>query len=389
MHDPEFSFADYAFDTRAIFAGQRPDPTTGALMKPIYQTSTYEQESPGEHTGYEYSRTQNPTRQALEDCIASLEGGEYGVAYGSGCAATATVLHLLDEDTRVVSCDDLYGGTHRLFTRVMDDRGLDFDFVDMTDLDVFRAEMEKGAGFVWLESPTNPLLKIYDIRSICEIAHDYGATVAVDNTFMSPYFQQPLELGADLVVHSTTKFINGHSDVVGGAVVTNDEETADRLFFLQNSIGAVPGPMDAWLVMRGAKTLGLRMRQHAKNAMGVAGFLEQHSAVDRVIYPGLESHPQYDLAREQMSGPGGIVTFYLEGGLEKARRMLESVEVFSLAESLGGVESLIEHPAIMTHASMPKEVRRELGITDGLVRLSVGIEDGDDLVGDLERALEA
>ena len=389
MHDPEFSFADYAFDTRAIFAGQRPDPTTGALMKPIYQTSTYEQESPGEHTGYEYSRTQNPTRQALEDCIASLEGGEYGVAYGSGCAATATVLHLLDEDTRVVSCDDLYGGTHRLFTRVMDDRGLDFDFVDMTDLDVFRAEMEKGAGFVWLESPTNPLLKIYDIRSICEIAHDYGATVAVDNTFMSPYFQQPLELGADLVVHSTTKFINGHSDVVGGAVVTNDEETADRLFFLQNSIGAVPGPMDAWLVMRGAKTLGLRMRQHAKNAMGVAGFLEQHSAVDRVIYPGLESHPQYDLAREQMSGPGGIVTFYLEGGLEKARRMLESVEVFSLAESLGGVESLIEHPAIMTHASMPKEVRQDLGITDGLVRLSVGIEDGDDLVGDLDRALSA
>jgi len=387
MHDPDYSFAEYAFDTRAIFAGQRPDPSTGALMKPIYQTSTYEQTSPGQHRGYEYSRTQNPTRQALEDCIASLEGGEYGAAYASGCAATATVLHLLEEDARVLSCDDLYGGTHRLFTQVMEDRGLSFDFLDMTDLSVVERALEQGADLLWLESPTNPLLKIYDIEAICEMAEAAGATVAVDNTFMSPYFQKPLELGADLVVHSTTKFINGHSDVVGGAVVTDDEEMADQLYFLQNSIGSVPGPMDAWLVMRGAKTLGVRMRQHAENARRLADFLEGHGAVNRVLYPGLESHPQYDLARSQMSGPGGIVTFYLEEGLEKARTMLESVEVFSLAESLGGVESLIEHPAIMTHASMPEEIREELGITDGLVRLSVGIEDGDDLVEDLDRAL--
>lgn len=389
MHDPEYSFSDYAFDTRAIFAGQRPDPSTGALMKPIYQTSTFEQTSPGEHTGYEYSRSQNPTRQALEDCIASLEGGEYGATYASGCAATATVLHLLDEDERVVSCDDLYGGTHRLFTQVMEDRGLTFDFVDLTDLNRAEEAFEQGVGMVWLESPTNPLLKIYDIESLCEVAHEHGAMVAVDNTFMSPYFQNPLELGADLVVHSTTKFINGHSDVVGGAVVTDDEETAEELYFLQNSIGSVPGPMDAWLVMRGAKTLAVRMRQHAENATRVAEFLEAHEDVETVKYPGLESHPQYELAQSQMSGPGGIVTFYLDEGLEKARRMLESVEVFSLAESLGGVESLIEHPAIMTHASMPKEVRQELGITDGLVRLSVGIEEGDDLVRDLARALEA
>ncbi len=389
MHDPDYSYAEFAFDTRAIFAGQRPDPSTGALMKPIYQTSTYEQQSPGKHRGYEYSRTQNPTRQALEDCIASLEGGEYGAAYASGCAATATVLHLLEEGERVVSCDDLYGGTHRLFTQVMEDRGLTFDFVDMTDLDRAEQALEEGAGLVWLESPTNPLLKIYDIETICELAEAHGAMVAVDNTFMSPYFQKPLDLGADLVVHSTTKFINGHSDVVGGAVVTDDEETAEQLYFLQNSVGAVPGPMDAWLVMRGAKTLGVRMRQHADNARRVAEFLEDHPAVDRVRYPGLESHPQYELARRQMSGAGGIVTFYLDEGLEKARRMLESVEVFSLAESLGGVESLIEHPAIMTHASMPADVREKLGITDGLVRLSVGIEDGDDLVADLDRALGA
>jgi len=389
MHDPEFSYAEYAFDTRAIFAGQRPDPATGALMKPIYQTSTYEQSSPGEHTGYEYSRSQNPTRQALEDCIASLEGAEYGVAYASGCAATATVADLLAEGDRLVSCDDLYGGTHRLFTRVMEDRGLEVDFVDMTDLGIVDSTLEEGADLLWVESPTNPLLKIYDIEAICERAHEAGALVAVDNTFMSPYFQNPLGLGADLVVHSTTKFINGHSDVVGGCVVTDDEELAEELFFLQNSVGAVPGPMDAWLVMRGAKTLGVRMRQHAANAQRVAEFLEDRREVDWVRFPGLDSHPQYEIGQRQMSGPGGVVTFELAGGLEKARRALESVEVFSLAESLGGVESLIEHPAIMTHASMPREVREELGITDGLVRLSVGIEDGDDLLGDLDRALSA
>jgi len=387
MHDPDVSYAEYAFDTRAIFAGQRPDPTTGALMKPIYQTSTYEQASPGEHAGYEYSRTQNPTRQALEDCIASLEEAEHGIAYSSGCAATATVLHLLEEGARVLSCDDLYGGTHRLFTQVMEERGLSFEFVDMTDLELLEEKLTSGADLLWIESPTNPLLKIYDIEAICERAAAHGATVAVDNTFMSPYFQKPLALGADLVVHSTTKFINGHSDVVGGCVVTDDDDMAEELFFLQNSIGSVPGPMDAWLVMRGAKTLGVRMRKHAENAGRVADFLDGRADVNWVRFPGLESHPQYEIARRQMSGPGGVVTFELAGGLEKARRMLESVEVFSLAESLGGVESLIEHPAIMTHASMPEDVRQELGITDGLVRLSVGIEDGDDLLEDLGRAL--
>jgi cystathionine gamma-lyase len=389
MHDPDVSYAEYAFDTRAIFAGQRPDPTTGALMKPIYQTSTYEQASPGEHAGYEYSRTQNPTRQALEDCIASLEEAEHGIAYSSGCAATATVLHLLEEGARVLSCDDLYGGTHRLFTQVMEERGLSFEFVDMTDLELLEEKLTSGADLLWIESPTNPLLKIYDIEAICERAAAHGATVAVDNTFMSPYFQKPLALGADLVVHSTTKFINGHSDVVGGCVVTDDEDMAEELFFLQNSIGSVPGPMDAWLVMRGAKTLGVRMRKHAENAGRVADFLDGRADVNWVRFPGLESHPQYEIARRQMSGPGGVVTFELAGGLEKARRMLESVEVFSLAESLGGVESLIEHPAFMTHASMPEDVRQELGITDGLVRLSVGIEDGDDLLEDLGRALAA
>ena len=387
MHDPDYAFDDYAFDTRAIYAGQRPDPTTGALMKPIYQTSTFEQESPGKHTGYEYSRSQNPTRMALEDCVASLEGGEFGAAYASGCAATTTVLHLLEAGDKVVSSDDIYGGTRRLFVQVMEQMGLDFEFVDMTELEAVDAAVDDQTALLWVESPTNPLLKIYDIEAVCEIGQASDALVAVDNTFMSPYFQQPLELGADLVVHSTTKFINGHSDVVGGAVVTNDGSLAERLFFLQNSIGAVPGPMDSFLVLRGIKTLGLRMRQHASNAQAVAEFLQGHSKVDRVLFPGLESHPQYEVGQKQMSGPGGVVTFYIDGGLEASRRMLESVEVFSLAESLGGVESLIEHPAIMTHASVPPDKRADLGITDGLVRISVGVEHERDLLDDLDRAL--
>ncbi len=387
MDEPDVNYDDYDFDTRSIFAGQRPDPTTGALMTPIYQTSTYVQRSPGEDFGYEYSRTHNPTRDALEGCLASLEGGEHGVAFGSGCAAMAMVMHLLESGDRVVSCDDLYGGSHRLFTGVMEDMGLDFEFVDMTDLDTLEAAIDDDTELLWLETPTNPLLKVYDVERICEIAHDAGVAVAVDNTFLSPYFQQPLDLGADLVVHSTTKFINGHSDVVGGAVITNHDEAAEQLKFLQNSVGAVPGPMDAWLVLRGIKTLPVRMRQHAENAQQVAEFLEGHEAVERVRFPGLESHPQYEIAQKQTSGPGGVITFYLEGGLEEAREMLETVRIFSLAESLGGVESLIEHPAIMTHASMPADMRRELGITDGLVRISVGIEDIDDLIGDLDRAL--
>ncbi|MGM0558782.1 MAG: cystathionine gamma-synthase [Myxococcota bacterium] len=387
MHKPDHSYREFGFGTRAIHSGQEPDKETGAIMTPIFQTSTYVQSSPGHHTGYEYSRTQNPTRHALEDCIAGLEGGEHGIAFGSGCAATSTILHMLEEGDHVVSGDDVYGGTYRLFTKVFDKMGLDFSFVDLTNVDALEAAITEDTKLIWLESPTNPLLKICDIEQICALAHDRDITVAVDNTFMSPYFQTPLDLGADLVVHSTTKFINGHSDVVGGAVVTNNDDFADQLHFLQNSIGAVPGPMDCWLVLRGLKTLHVRMRQHEENARRIAAWLEDHDAVERVLYPGLESHPQYDIAVEQMKGAGGMITFYLKDGLEKARDMLESVEIFALAESLGGVESLIEHPAIMTHASVPEAVRADLGISDGLVRLSVGIEDGDDLLADLERAL--
>lgn len=387
MHKPELAHADWSFDTRAIHAGQQPDPQTGAIMTPIYQTSTYVQSSPGEHTGYEYSRTDNPTRNALEDCLASLEGADHGIAFGSGCAATATVLHTLEAGDHVVSGDDVYGGTYRLFTEVFEDMDLDFSFVEMTDLQEFKMALRSDTRMVWLESPTNPMLKISDISAICRIAHNRDIPVVVDNTFMSPYFQSPLELGADVVVHSTTKFINGHSDVVGGVVVTDDDEMAEELEFLQNSIGAVPSPMDSWLVMRGVKTLPVRMRQHEANAKAIADFLVDHEAVDEVIYPGLESHPQHELARRQMSGFGGMITFTLEGGLEEARQLLETVEVFSLAESLGGVESLIEHPAIMTHASMPRAMRQQLGITDGLVRLSVGIEEKEDLIEDLDAAL--
>lgn len=387
MHKSHLAYADWSFDTRAIHAGQEPDPSTGAIMTPVYQTSTYVQSSPGHHQGYEYSRTHNPTRNAMEDCLASLEGGKHGVSFASGCAATSTIMHLLESGVHVVSGDDVYGGTYRLFTKVFRQMGIGFSFVDMTDINAFEKSLTPSTKLVWLESPTNPMLKISDIAAICEIAHERGVPVVVDNTFMSPYFQCPLELGADMVVHSTTKFINGHSDVVGGVVVTNDDGIAEQLRFLQNSMGAVPAPMDCWLVMRGVKTLAVRMRQHEENAKALASFLDDHPKVGSVIYPGLESHPQHELAREQMSGFGGMITFELTGGLEAARQMLESVDVFSLAESLGGVESLIEHPAIMTHASVPPEVRAELGISDGLVRLSVGIEDSDDLIADMEQAL--
>ncbi|MFU8805738.1 MAG: cystathionine gamma-synthase [Bradymonadaceae bacterium] len=388
MHDPKTSYRESGFDTRAIHAGQAPEPVTGAIMTPIFQTSTYIQRSPGEHTGFEYSRTQNPTRHALEDCLASLEGGEHGIAFASGCAATATIMHMLKSGDHIVCGDDIYGGTYRLFTRVFREMGLGFSFVDTTSLEKFEDALGPDTKLVWLESPTNPLLKICDIEAICKIAHSRDIPVVVDNTFMSPVFQQPLSLGADLVVHSTTKFINGHSDVVGGVVVTNDAAAADKLRFLQNSIGAVPGPMDCWLVLRGVKTLGVRMREHQKNAIEIAALLESHPAVSKVIYPGLESHPQHELAKKQMSGFGGMISFELAGGLEASRIFLESVRIFSLAESLGGVESLIEHPAIMTHASVPKEVREEIGITDGLVRISVGIESVDDLVQDLAQALD-
>lgn len=387
MHRPDLSYADKGFDTRVIHAGQAPDPTTGAIMVPIFQTSTYVQSSPGVHQGFEYSRTQNPTRHALEDCLASLEGGAHGVAFASGCAATSTILHTLSSGDHIISGDDIYGGTYRIFNRVFKQMGLEFTFVDTTNPEAVAAAWRENTKLVWLESPTNPMLKISDIAAVSAIAHERGGKVVVDNTFMSPYFQSPLKLGADIVVHSTTKFINGHSDVVGGIVITSDDAFAAQLRFLQNAIGAVPGPMDCWLTLRGVKTLGVRMRQHAASAMHIARLLEAHPAVERVIYPGLPSHPQHELAKQQMSGFGGMITFTLKGGLDAARKMLESVKIFALAESLGGIESLIEHPAIMTHASIPPEVRRELGIDDGLVRLSVGIEDLDDLVADLQQAL--
>ncbi len=387
MHDDKLSHAEHGFDTRVIHAGQAPEPNTGAIMTPIYQTSTYVQSSPGVHTGFEYSRTHNPTRHALEDCLAALEGANHGIAFASGCAATTTLMHTLKTGDHVVCGDDVYGGTYRLFTRVFAEMGIQYTFVDTTDLDALAAAFEPNTKMLWLESPTNPMLKITDIKKACAIARDKGAMSVVDNTFMSSYFQRPLTLGADAVVHSTTKFINGHSDVVGGVVLTSDDALHEKLRFLQNSMGAVPAPFDCWLVLRGVKTLSVRMRQHAENAMKIAQFLEEHPAVSSVVYPGLPSHPQYELAQEQMLGPGGMITFYLAGGLEAARALLERVEVFALAESLGGVESLIEHPAIMTHASVPPEVRAELGMTDDLVRLSVGIEDVDDLLEDLARAL--
>jgi cystathionine gamma-lyase len=377
------------FNTLAIHAGQEPDPSTGAIMTPIYQTSTYVQSSPGVHKGYEYSRTHNPTRKALEDCLAALEGARHGMAFSSGCAATTTVLHLLQAGDHVVCCDDVYGGTFRLFDKVLAKNGLQFTFADLTDPQRLREHLRPNTKLLWLETPTNPMLKLMDIEALCAIAHERGVLCVVDNTFMSPYFQRPLALGADVVVHSMTKFINGHSDVVGGAVITDSDELSQRLHFLQNSIGAVLGPTDSFYVLRGIKTLGLRMERHAHNAIAIAHFLEAHPRVEKVIYPGLPSHPQHALACKQMSGFGGMITATLKGGLDDARRFLEHTRLFALAESLGGVESLIEHPAIMTHASVPPENRAALGISDGLIRLSVGIEDLDDLLDDLRHALEA
>ncbi len=375
-------------DTLAIHAGQEPDPTTGAIMTPIFQTSTYVQSSPGVHKGYEYSRTQNPTRHALEACIAAVENGEHGIAFASGCATTDAVLHLLSAGDHVVACDDLYGGTYRLFTKVLARFGVEFTFADLSDPASLRQHLRPNTKMVWLETPTNPMLKLVDIAALSEIAHAAGALVVVDNTFMSPIFQTPLDHGADIVVHSTTKFINGHSDVVGGIAVTRDDGLAQQLHFLQNSIGAIPGPMDCFLVLRGIKTLGVRMRQHAANAEKVVALLEAHPAVETVTWPFSPSHPQYALAKRQMTGGGGMITCVMRGGLKAATTMLEQTRLFALAESLGGVESLIEHPAVMTHASIPAEIRAQLGISDGLIRLSVGIEDADDLLADLTRALD-
>lgn len=376
------------FSTRAIHAGQSPDPTTGAIMTPLYLTSTYVQESPGVHKGWEYSRTHNPTRRAYENCMASLEGGKYGFAFASGCAATTTILHLLKGGDHVIAMDDMYGGTFRLFDKVLRHDGMDFSFVDLTKVENFEKAVKPNTKMVWLETPTNPTLKLVDIKKISTIAKSKGIIVAVDNTFMSPYFQRPLELGADIVVHSATKYIGGHSDVVGGVAVTAREDLAERMAFLSNSMGGVQGAFDSFMCLRSLKTLPLRMRAHQDNAMAIAKFLETHPKVDKVIYPGLESHPQYALAKEQMHGFGGMITFYIKGGMDSARKFLENVNVFALAESLGGVESLIEHPAIMTHASVPAENRKALGIDDSLIRLSVGVEDLNDLLADLKSAFD-
>jgi len=376
------------FATRTIHAGQSPDPSTGAIMTPIYATSTYVQSSPGVHQGYEYSRTQNPTRMAYERCIANLESGSAGFAFSSGMAATGTILELIDSGDHVVSMDDLYGGTRRLFSGVRTrSAGLDFSYVDLSDLDQVKGAFKDNTRMVWIETPTNPLLKIVDIAAVAKVAKANNAIVVVDNTFATPYLQRPLELGADIVIHSATKFINGHSDMVGGIVVTGDDELAEQLAYLQNSIGSVSGPFDSFLALRGVKTLDVRMQRHCESAMRIAEWLENDGRVDSVLYPGLKSHPQHALAAQQMSGFGGIVTFFIKGDIENARTFLESCEVFALAESLGGVESLVDHPAIMTHASVPEKERAKLGIDDRLIRLSVGIEALDDLIADLDRAL--
>lgn len=375
------------FETRAIHTAQEPDPSTGAVVPPVYLTSTYAHSAPGEHQGYEYSRTANPTRKAYETCVASLEGGRFGFAFASGCIGAATVVHLLSQGDHVVCCDDMYGGTYRLFEQVFRRQGLDFSYLDLADPQALEAAMRPETRMVWVESPTNPLMKLVDIAAVADLAHARGAVLMVDNTFLSPYFQKPLTLGADLVLHSTTKYVNGHSDLVGGLVVTDDDELADRLAFLSNTLGGIQSAFDAYLCLRSVKTLAVRMQAHERNALALARFLEDHAAVEWIAYPGLPSHPQHELALRQTSGHGGTFSFRVGGGLPAARRVLERVRIFRLAESLGGVESLIEHPALMTHASVPADKRAALGIDDGLIRLSVGIETVDDLIADLDRAL--
>lgn len=383
----------HGFATRSIHAGQEPDPTTGAIMTPIYATSTYVQESPGVHKGYEYSRSQNPTRSAYEACIADLEDGTHGFAFGSGLAASGTILELLDSGAHIVAGDDLYGGTYRLFENVRKrSAGLEFSFVDFSDAANIEAAIRPETKMIWLETPTNPLLKIYDLEMIAAIGRKHGLITVCDNTFCSPVVQRPLNHGIDIVMHSATKYLNGHSDVVGGVVVVDEKgrhpDLPERLAYLQNAVGSVPGPFDAFLIMRALKTLSLRMERHCQSALAVAEWLEAHPKIERVAYPGLTSHPNHELAARQMNGFGGMVTAILKGGLEPTKQFLERTQLFALAESLGGVESLIEHPAIMTHASIPADIRAELGISDGLVRLSVGVENLEDLIADLDQALK-
>ena len=381
----------WGLGTKAIHAGQSPDPTTGAVMTPIYATSTYAQSSPGVHQGFEYSRTHNPTRFAYERCVAGLEGGSRGFAFASGLAATSTILELLDSGSHIVAMDDLYGGSYRLFERVRRrTAGLDFSFIDLTDSAAFEAAIKPNTRMVWVETPTNPMLKIVDLRAVSAIAKKHGLLMVVDNTFASPILQRPLEHGADIVMHSATKYLNGHSDMVGGmAVVGDNAELGEQMAFLQNSIGAVQGPFDSFLALRGLKTLHLRMQAHCGNAQALAEWLHTHPAIESVIYPGLKDHPQHALAARQMDGFGGIVSIRVKGGFEGAKRFCERTHLFTLAESLGGVESLVNHPAVMTHASVPVERRAVLGIHDDLVRLSVGVESLDDLRRDLSAALAA
>ena len=383
--------AKHGFGTRVIHGGQRPDPLTGAVMPPIYATSTYVQSSPGVHKGYEYSRTANPTRDALQASVANLEGGAAGFAFSSGLAASATIVDLLDSGSHIVAMHDLYGGSYRLFENVRKrSAGHAVSFVDLTDTSALEASLKPNTRMIWVETPTNPLLKIVDLRAVAAVAKKRGIMTVCDNTFATPYLQNPLEYGFDLVVHSTTKYLNGHSDAIGGAAVIRHgaDELREKLTYLQNAVGGVPGPFDSFLTLRGIKTLALRMERHCSNAFAIAKFLEAHPKVERVIYPGLASHPHHELAKRQMHGGfGGIISAVLRGGLEDARGFLERCHLFALAESLGGVESLIEHPALMTHASLPAAMRAELGISDSLVRLSVGVESVDDLIAELKEAL--
>jgi len=375
------------FSTKAIHAGQEPDPTSGAIMTPIYQTSTYAQTGMGENKGFEYARTANPTRSALEACIAALENATHGLAFASGMAAESAVLSLLSAGDHMISCDDLYGGSYRIFERIMRRYNVETSYVSAGNITDYEKAIRPNTKLIWLETPTNPLLRLVDIRAIADIAHRHNLLLVVDNTFSSPYFQQPLALGADIVLHSTTKYINGHSDVIGGAVVTSNEEVYEALKFQQNAAGAVPGPFDVWLTMRGIKTLAVRMRQHEENAHSVARFLTEHKRVEKVYYPGLPSHPDHELAGRQMSGFGGMVSFQFKGTLADVEQVVRRFKVFTFAESLGGVESLVCHPATMTHGSIPKEIREARGLGDTLLRLSVGIEDIEDILADLEQAL--
>jgi cystathionine beta-lyase/cystathionine gamma-synthase len=380
-----------AFATRTIHAGQKPDPSTGAVMQPIYATSTYAQESPGKHKGYEYSRTQNPTRHAYECCVADLESGTRGFAFASGMAAISTILELLNHGDHLIATDDLYGGTFRLLDKVRRrSAGLQFSCVDLSDINKLKTAIRPDTKMIWIESPTNPLLKLADIKQIAAIARQHNILTVVDNTFATPWIQRPLELGCDIVVHSATKYLNGHSDMIGGiAVVGDNQSLGDQIAFLQNSIGAIAGPFDSFLALRGLKTLALRMERHCKSALQIAQWLEKHPAIKKVYYPGLSSHPQHEIAKHQMKGFGGIITAELKGDIKSTCRFMEECQLFTLAESLGGVESLIDHPAIMTHAAIPPETRAQLGISDSLIRLSVGVEDVEDLIADLENALKA